>query len=127
MSIILVAVIIVLISLTVALTLRDTRPNPAAILICLLGIIVCTGFMGFLVGDVRASYMSVTIDRIIEETHKHLTAGRCDAVTDAYKQTIAGRQWNISAHQSAGFLIDQLRAIPDAPTPTPDPGGMAAP
>lgn len=127
MAILLVAIIIVLIAATAALTLRDTRPNPAAVLLCLLAITACAGFTGFLLGDVRASYMGASIDRAIDETHRHLTAGHCDAVTDAYQHTVDARDWNISPHQSIGFLIGELRAIPDTPAATPASGGIAAP
>ncbi|XHC25059.1 MAG: hypothetical protein ACFHWZ_07250 [Phycisphaerales bacterium] len=127
MSALLILVIIALIATVATLSLREQRPDPAVIIFCLVAITVSAGFMGFLFGDVRASYMGESIDRVIDETHRHLTAGRCDTVTDAYDHAKQARNSGATPHSALGTLTRTLREIPDTPAATPDQGGMAAP
>ncbi len=114
MSILLVAVTIALIAAIATLALREKRPDPATIIACLVALAACAGFTGFLLGDVRASYMSESIDRAINETHRNLTAGRCDAVTDAYEQATQSLNSGANTHQALGNITRSLRANANA-------------
>ena len=122
MSALLILALLASLTLTVALTVRENRPNPAAIIGCALAITACAGFTGYLLGDVRASYMGEGIDRAIDETHKYLTAGHCEAVTNAYDQAKQARDSGATPHSALGTLTRTLREIPNN-----TPGGMAAP
>lgn len=112
------AILILIVFITLALALRmmrrPSRPNPISAIICLLLLCASAGFTGFLFGDVRASYMGEGIDRAINETHKQLTAGNCEAVTDAYEQAKQARASGASSHESIGNIARSLRATADA-------------
>jgi len=127
MAAILILIFVITLAFALRMMLRQSRPNPVSAILYLLLLIASTGFIGFLFGDVRASYMGENIDRAITQTQARLAAGHCDAVADAYTQAAQARDNGASAHASLGTLNRSLRDIPDAPAETPDPGDTAAP
>lgn len=114
MSALVIAAILVLVGLTLALTLREQRPNPIAVLLCLGAVTACAGFTGFVVSDVRTSYIKENIDRAIDETHQLLIDGQCEAVTRSYERAINSRDFGGDPYQTLHMLVRELRDVPDA-------------